>query len=303
MERQSNVHNPRLDDELAHEVESLTRGAPTEARTDPSRTMEDADDGEPVPEALISVGTEPDDPIVLGHDEVRARSELAIHLLPSRFPMTRDEVLGCATAQQAPAGLLASLDRLPVGRYENVEQVWESLGGRREQRTRHEPEPDQGSGGRRPETSVQSRSPATRHEQPSAVEEYDFRFDLAYRIVALPFGVHPGNAAVCVDERTEPAVLQAHFGPWRVTTPVGNVVATRITGPYAALKTVGPAHVSLADGGLTFATNGRRGLCISFREPVRGLEPLGVVRHRSLTVTVDDAEGLQSALARAADPR
>jgi hypothetical protein len=183
------------------------------------------------------------------------------------------------------------------------EQVWESLGGRREQRTRPEPEPEQHSRGHRPDTSMQSRPPATGHGQPSAVAEYDFRFDLAYRIAALPFGVHPGSAAVCVDERTEPAVLRAQFGPWRVTTPVNNVVATRITGPYSALKTVGPAHVSLADGGLTFATNGRRGLCISFREPVRGVEPLGVVRHRSLTVTVDDAEGLQSALVRTGDLR
>ena len=303
MERRSNVHNPRLDDELAHEAESLTRAAPTEARVDPSRTMEDAGDGKPIPEALISAGAGPDDPMVLGHDEVRARSELAIHLLPSRFPMTRDEVVDCATAQQAPADLLAFLDGLPVGRYENVEQVWESLGGRREQRTRPEPELDERSGGRPPDAPVQSRPPATGHGQPSAVAEYDFRFDLAYRIAALPFGVHPGSAAVSVDERTEPAVLRAQFGPWRVTTPVGNVVATRITGPYAALKTVGPAHVSLADGGLTFATNGRRGLCISFREPVRGLEPFGVVRHHSLTVTVDDAEGLQRALARAGDLR
>ena len=190
-----------------------------------------------------------------------------------------------------------------MGRYENVEQVWESLGGRREQRTRPEPNLDDRSQRRRPATAVQSRPPATGHRQPSAVAEYDFRFDLAYRIAALPFGVHPGSAAVIVDERTEPAVLRTQFGPWRVTTPVGNVVATQTTGPYAALKTVGPAHVSLADGGLTFATNGQRGLCITFREPVRGLEPLGVVRHRSLTVTVDDTDGLQSALARTGAPR
>jgi hypothetical protein len=265
--------------------------------------MEDAGDDEPVPEALVSAGAGPDDPVVLGHDEVRARSELAIHLLPSRFPMTRDEVLDCAAAQQAPADLLASLDRLPVGRYENVEQVWESLGGRREHRTRPEPKLYGPSQEHWPATPVPSRPPATGHGQPSAVADFEFSFDSAYRIAALPFGVHPGSAAVFVDERTEPAVLRAQFGPWRVTTPVGNVAATEITGPYSTLKTIGPAHVSFADGGLTFATNGRRGLCITFSEPVRGLEPFGVVRHRSLTVTVDDAEGLQSALARTGDTR
>ena len=32
MERGSDVHNPRLDDEMEHETESLTRGVPIEAR-------------------------------------------------------------------------------------------------------------------------------------------------------------------------------------------------------------------------------------------------------------------------------
>ena len=54
MERSSNIHGPRLDDALAHEVESLTRGAPVEARVEESRVMEDAGEGEPVPEAVIA---------------------------------------------------------------------------------------------------------------------------------------------------------------------------------------------------------------------------------------------------------
>jgi hypothetical protein len=35
---------------------------------------------------------------------------------------------------------------------------------------------------------------------------------------------------------------------------------------------------------------------ISFSAPVRGLDPLGLVRHRELTVTVADVEGLAALL-------
>jgi uncharacterized protein DUF2795 len=299
MERQSNVHSPRVDDELAHEVESLTRGAPVESRVDPARTKEDAADGEPVPQAIVAEPTDPADPVALGHDEVRARSELAIHLLPSRFPMTRAEVIECATEQDAPAELLAALDRLPDGTYANVEQVWEALGGRREERSRREVASREAPTVREPEPSP-APGAAVRRPAPS-LTTFEFAFDWCHRIAAVPFGVHPGNAVVQVDERIEPPTFQATFGPWRVTTPLANVAATEITGPYNPITTVGPARVSLTDGGLTFATNAARGLCIRFREPVRGVEPLGVLRHGSLTITVDDPEALQATIERHRD--
>jgi hypothetical protein len=130
------------------------------------------------------------------------------------------------------------------------------------------------------------------------VTTFEFSFDWLYRIAAVPFGVHPGNTRVQIDERVDPPMLHAAFGPWRVKTPLQNVEGTDTTGPYPAIKTIGPAHVSLADGGLTFATNGHRGVCIRFREPVRGVEPTGVLRHRALTVTVADPHALQAALGR-----
>ena len=62
------------------------------------------------------------------------------------------------------------------------------------------------------------------------------------------------------------------------------------------LKTIGPAHLSLADRGLTFATNRDEGVCIRFHEPVKGIDPLGVLRHPALTVTVDDVDALVASL-------
>jgi hypothetical protein len=81
-----------------------------------------------------------------------------------------------------------------------------------------------------------------------------------------------------------------------VQTPLANVVAVEVTGPYGFLKTAGPAHLGITDRGLTFATNGDRGVLMTFREPVPGIEPTGWLRHPELTVTVADVDGLVSLL-------
>jgi hypothetical protein len=121
---------------------------------------------------------------------------------------------------------------------------------------------------------------------------YGFRFAAPYRPAALVFGVTPRTASVVVGRGR----LRVRFGPWLVQTPLSNVVSAAITGPYSFLKTAGPAHLSLADRGLTMATNGEAGVCIELAQPVTGIDPLGAIRHPALTVTVADCEGLVSAL-------
>jgi hypothetical protein len=121
---------------------------------------------------------------------------------------------------------------------------------------------------------------------------FRFRFAPVYRVVALLFGVTPRNAGVVVADGR----LLARFGRWSVETPLTNVAGSEVTGPYGKLRTVGPAHLSLVDKGLTFASNARRGLCIRFRDPVPGIEPTGRLLHPGLTVTVDDVDGLARAL-------
>lgn len=121
---------------------------------------------------------------------------------------------------------------------------------------------------------------------------FDFRFHPAFRLPALAAGVRPATAWVeLLDEE-----VVARFGPWCVRTPVGNVSGTTVTGGYAWPKVIGPAHLSLSDRGLTFATNPDEGVCLSFRRPVRGMDPLGLLRHPALTVTVADTAGLVTAL-------
>lgn len=125
---------------------------------------------------------------------------------------------------------------------------------------------------------------------------FPFAFTRAYRLAAAAFGVTPSRAAVVVDE--DAGRLIAHYGPWQLRTELANITGTELTGPYSAVRTIGPAHLSFADRGLTMASNPHRGVCIRFAEPVPGIEPTGRIRHPGLTVTVLDCAGLAAALAR-----
>jgi hypothetical protein len=122
----------------------------------------------------------------------------------------------------------------------------------------------------------------------TGAERFAFRFDPSYQRPARLFGITRASAWVEVDATT----LRAQFGRWRVTTPLTNIKSVAVTGPYRFFKTAGPARLAVTDRGLTFATNGERGVLISFHSPVPGLEPTGLLRHPELTVTVADTDGL-----------
>jgi hypothetical protein len=121
-----------------------------------------------------------------------------------------------------------------------------------------------------------------------------FDFDPRFAPLLRPLGVHGGSAYV----ETTDGTLRARFGPWLLETDQDNVRCVSVAGPYRWFKAIG-ARVSMADRGITFGTNARRGVCIEFREPVRGFDPLGLIRHPNLTVTVADPEALVSALGHA----
>ena len=126
---------------------------------------------------------------------------------------------------------------------------------------------------------------------------FPFRFDQTYRRLARLFGVTPERAWVELSE----GELEARYGRWRVRTRTSNIADAEVTGPYAFLKTAGPARLGITDRGLTFASNGDRGVCITFHSPVPGIDRSGRIRHPELTVTVRDVDGLIEALA-ANDP-
>jgi len=134
MERSSNKHTPRIDEQLKHDVQSIVRGSPVEARADEAREQEGPADGEPTPDALLSGGRPSATPDALSHDEVEARAELARHLRPSVFPADRETLIATARELNAPGAVVASLETLPAGTFAHMEAVWEALGGRVEYR-------------------------------------------------------------------------------------------------------------------------------------------------------------------------
>lgn len=121
---------------------------------------------------------------------------------------------------------------------------------------------------------------------------FPFLFERRYAVAGRLFSVTPARTAIMVAEGR----LQARFGPWRIDTALSNITTVSLTGPYAFLKTAGPAHLGLTDRGLTFATNSHAGVCMEFAEPIAGIDPLGKIRHPNLTLTPVDCAGLAAAL-------
>jgi len=117
-------------------------------------------------------------------------------------------------------------------------------------------------------------------------EAFPFAIDRSLRPWSRVFLIHPETCVALLDEGT----LTVLFGRWTVTTPVSNIAGVELNGPYRWWKVGGPARMSAADRGLTFATTSRGGACLSFHEPVRALDPFGAWRHPGLTVTVADPE-------------
>jgi hypothetical protein len=125
---------------------------------------------------------------------------------------------------------------------------------------------------------------------------YDFAIDPRYARLLRVFGVRPGRAWVGFDRRS----LTVRFGFLRFSAELANIDCVRITGPYSALRAIGP-RTSLADRGISFCTNTDLGVCVLFRSPVPGPETLGLVKHPGLTVTPEDPRGFLEALTSARD--
>ncbi len=129
-------------------------------------------------------------------------------------------------------------------------------------------------------------------------QRFAFDFEPAYRLPALLFGVRPATAEAWLDGDE----LRVRFGPWRLRTPRENIASWSETGDFSFVKTAGPAHLSLSDNGVTFATNSKRAVCVRFHQPVRALEPTGRVRHPGATLTVADPQAMIAALSGGTRP-
>jgi len=131
LERGSDKHSPRVDEELEHETRSLEQGAPVESRVEEYREQEGPGDDQPTPSAVVN---EPDSG-ALDLDDAEARSDIAPFIDPSAFPTDREGLIENAEANNAPPAVLERLQALPGGRtYQGLPDVWAALGGRVEHR-------------------------------------------------------------------------------------------------------------------------------------------------------------------------
>jgi hypothetical protein len=161
---------------------------------------------------------------------------------------------------------------------------------------------DQRRAARMPEANQPGHHPEIEQDKPESLprrvgrlattRRFRFAFEPLLAPPALPFGITPWTTWVEVS----PDALRVRFGAWSAHTTRGNIERAEITGPYRFLKVAGPPHLSFADRGVTFATNRRAGVCVCLHNPIRAIDPLGIVRHPALTVTVDDVDELVALL-------
>lgn len=122
MQRDSDKHGPRVDEDLKREIAGMSQGDPVDPRVEEWRETEPPGD---------------DQPESVPGGEAEARSELARCLRPSVFPARRDALVAESRETHAPDRVTDLLTALPGDvEFANVARVWEALGGHRERRDR-----------------------------------------------------------------------------------------------------------------------------------------------------------------------
>jgi hypothetical protein len=128
MERGSDKHNPRRDEEMAHEVSEVVQGG-HETRAQEWNSAEPA--GEDQPQVTLGGGEGPlmgGTPPGMTADDIASRSELAQWLGRAVFPAVQQLLLEHAMDAGAPDEIVEEIRALPAGReYANVGDVWRTL--------------------------------------------------------------------------------------------------------------------------------------------------------------------------------
>jgi hypothetical protein len=124
----STKHNPRLDEELEHEVQGMLKGERA-TRSEEWREVEPVAEGDPDidtnPDGTLVGGT----PVGMDADAVTARAEIARWLDRADFPSTGPGLVEAALDHRAPDAVVAELQRLPDGEtFERVGDVVRALG-------------------------------------------------------------------------------------------------------------------------------------------------------------------------------
>jgi Protein of unknown function (DUF2795) len=124
----STKHNPRVDEELEHEIQGMLK-AEHATRSEEWREVEPVAEGDPDittnPAGTLVGGT----PVGMTEDAVVARAELARWLDRADYPNTGPGLVEAARDHRAPDAVVAELERLPDGEtYGRIGDVVRALG-------------------------------------------------------------------------------------------------------------------------------------------------------------------------------
>ena len=124
----STKHNPRVDEDLEHELEGMVRSGHA-TRAEEWRETEPSAEGDPDvdadPAGTLVGGT----PVGMDADAVESRTEIARWLDRADFPSSGADLAAAARSHQAPDAVVAELGRLPEGdTFERVGDVVRALG-------------------------------------------------------------------------------------------------------------------------------------------------------------------------------
>src|SRR5947199_9854653 len=131
MERGSDKHGPRVDDQLAHEVRGLLQGQHTEGRVEEWGNPEPSGDDQPAVGEFPAPGEDLPGgaPAGITAAEADRRAYFASFLSRPDFPADRAKLRAAAEQANAPDEVLAVIDRLPAGEFATIAEAWHAAGG------------------------------------------------------------------------------------------------------------------------------------------------------------------------------
>ncbi|MGY1823883.1 DUF2795 domain-containing protein [Geodermatophilus sp. SYSU D00079] len=124
----STKHNPRLDEEMEHEIQGMLKGERA-TRAEEWREVEPVAEGEPDIDADPAGSLVGGTPVGMDADAVVRRAELARWLDRADFPADGPALVEAALDHRAPDAVVEELGRLPEGEtYERIGDVVRALG-------------------------------------------------------------------------------------------------------------------------------------------------------------------------------
>jgi hypothetical protein len=130
IQRRSDKHGPARDEIFKRRPEAM------EAYLEEWREAAPPRDGGPIADLAPDGDHGGGAPKGMTSADVSGRAEIARWLQPSEFPATRERLVDGARGLSAPDSVVRALESLPHRHaFQNVQEVWQGLGGRSEDST------------------------------------------------------------------------------------------------------------------------------------------------------------------------